>query len=131
MPDLKVLIADDDDMSLMMLEAILIEEGISQIDKAYDGVETLELYEDALCVTPYTAVFLDITMPEMDGLEVLRQIRIVEDEADYRAVIIMATGDNTHETVVKAMVEHDADDHIGKPFNRDEIKDMLVRHGLV
>jgi CheY-like chemotaxis protein len=127
----KVLIVDDDEMNLGMLEMILMDEGISHIDKACNGMEALELYEDALFEHPYSAVFLDINMPVMDGQEVLKRIRAVEDDADYRATIIMATIDNSQETVVKSMLRHDADDHVCKPYNREEIHESLVRNGLL
>ena len=131
MPNPKVLIVDDDDMNVALLEMMLMEEGISRIDTAYDGVKALELYEDALFETPYSAVFLDITMPGMDGFEVLRRIRRLEEEADHRSIIIMATADTETETVIKTTVELDADDHIGKPYNRNEIYDSIVRHGII
>jgi CheY-like chemotaxis protein len=127
----KVLIVDDDELNLCLLEMILMDEGISLIDTARNGLEALELYEDALLETPYQAVFLDIYMPVMDGQEALKRIRRVEEEADYRATIIMATGDNSQETVVKSMVENDADDHVSKPYNRVEIHESLVRHGVI
>jgi CheY-like chemotaxis protein len=131
MSDPKILIVDDDSMSLALLEIILSDAGIRHVYKAFDGVEALELYEDALCDNPYSVVFLDISMPGMDGLDVLSRIRCMEDEADYRAIIIMATGDNTQETVIKSMVDLDADDHVGKPYNREEIYESLVRHGVI
>lgn len=123
----KILIADDDEMSLSMLELILMDEGVSHIDKAYNGKEALEMFEDSLCEKPYDAVFLDISMPVMGGLEALKNIRIVEVDADYRATIIMATGDNSSETVAKSLIELDADDHVGKPYNRNEIHESLVK----
>jgi CheY-like chemotaxis protein len=70
-------------------------------------------------------------MPFMDGQEALKRIRTIEDDIDHRAVIIMATVDNSHETVVKSMVNYDADDHISKPYDREEIHASLVRHGLI
>jgi two-component system chemotaxis response regulator CheY len=133
MADPKVLIVDDDDMNVALLAMILEEEGIRNIDKAYDGVEALELFEEALREAPYRAVFLDITMPGMNGLEVLKRIRRIEDDANYsyRSIIIMATGDTATETIVKTMVELDADDHIGKPYDRNEIYVSIVRHGII
>ena len=131
MSEPKVLIVDDDDMNVALLEMMLTEEGIRHIDTAYDGVKALELYEEALFEAPYSAVFLDITMPEMDGFEVLRRIRHIEEDADHRSIIIMATADTETETVIKTTVELDADDHIGKPYNRNEIYDSIVRHGII
>jgi CheY-like chemotaxis protein len=127
----RVLIVDDDDMNVDFLEMILKQEGIDSIDKAFNGLEALDMFEDALCNSPYNVVFLDITMPEMDGMEVLKKIREIENEYDTRSVIIMATGDNTHDTVVKTLVKLDADDHIGKPFNRVDIRETLVQHKVI
>jgi CheY-like chemotaxis protein len=131
MIEVKALIADDDDMNTALLEMILMQLGISQIDKAYNGLEAWEMFEDALCEEPYRVVFLDITMPGMNGIEVLKRIRNLENESDTRSVIIMATGDNTHDTIVKTLLDNDADDHIGKPFNREEISESLVRLGIL
>jgi CheY-like chemotaxis protein len=80
----KVLIVDDEEMSLFLLEMILVDEGFSRIDKAQDGGEALELYEDANFEDCYDAVFLDIQLPDMSGLEVLRRIRDFDEESDCR-----------------------------------------------
>ena len=127
----RVLIADDDEMNLIMLEMILTDEGVNRIDKACNGRDALEMFEDSLCENPYVAVFLDISMPIMDGLEALKNIRAIEDEADYRTTIIMATGDNSSETVAKSLVELDADEYVAKPYSRAEIHEALARHGVV
>ena len=127
----KVLIIDDEEMSLFLLEMILVDEGISRIDKAMNGMEALEMYKDALCDTPYNTVFLDIQLPIMNGLEVLKRMRAAAEEADCRTTIIMATGDSSIATIQKSMFDLDADDHIGKPYNRDEIHEALVKHGVI
>jgi len=131
MKNLKVLIVDDEEMSLFLLEMILMDKGISHLDKAQNGREALEMYEDSLCETPYDAVFLDIQLPDINGLEVLKRIRQVEDGADYRATIIMATGDSSLETIQKSLIDFDADDHVSKPYCRDEIHEALVKNAVL
>jgi CheY-like chemotaxis protein len=131
METLRALIADDNEMNVALLEVILMQVGINQIDKAYNGLDAFEMFEDALFEHPYSVVFLDIDMPGMNGVDVLKKIRKTEDESDTRSIIIMATGDNTHDTVFKTIVDHDADDHIGKPFKRNEILESLIKHGLI
>jgi CheY-like chemotaxis protein len=127
----KILIVDDEEMSLYLLEMILMDEGVSHVDKAQGGREALEMYEDALCEAPYNAVFLDIQLPDVNGLEVLKRIRYVEDGADYRATIIMATGDSTLETIQKSLIDFDADDHVSKPYNRGEIHEALTKNRVI
>jgi DNA-binding response OmpR family regulator len=127
----KILIVDDEEMSLFLLEIILVDEGFSLIDKAKDGNEALELFEDANLNDPYDAVFLDIQLPDMSGLEVLKRIRAFDEESDCRTTIIMATGDSSLATIQQSIMDLDADDYISKPYNRDEIHDALFKNGVI
>ena len=131
MKDRRILIVDDEEMSLFLLEMILVDEGFSRIDKAIDGGEALELFEDANLADPYDAIFLDIQLPDMNGLDVLKHIRTIDDEFDCRTTVIMATGDSSLATIQKSIMDFDADDYISKPYCRDEIHEVLVKNAVL
>ncbi len=113
---IKVLIAEDEPHLAMLLEKYLGDRGHEVTTRA-DGSAAL----DALRAESFDVALLDIVMPEMDGLEVLRAIR--EDAAPPEVIII--TGNGTIETAISAM-KLGAYDYLAKPYRMAEI-DVLVR----
>jgi two-component system, chemotaxis family, chemotaxis protein CheY len=99
----RVLIAEDDLVGRLVLSRFL--EGHAKCDMAVDGQEALHLYSESIGQgLPYELIFLDVMMPKMDGLKVLRAIRGTEAQkqvpGEYRAKVIMITALNDRETVM-------------------------------
>ena len=115
-PRIKVLIAEDEEHLGAILEQFLLGRGY-QVTVTRDGTAALA----ALRSEAYDVALLDIVMPEMDGLEVLRNIR--EDAAHPEVIII--TGNGTIETAITA-IRLGAYDYLSKPYRMAEI-DVLVR----
>src|SRR5918999_918842 len=113
---IRVLIAEDEAHLGTLLENYLTGRGF-QVTTRRDGRAALT----ALRAEAYDVALLDIVMPEMDGLEVLRQVR---EEASPPEVIII-TGNGTIETAITAM-KLGAYDYMSKPYRMAEI-DVLVR----
>ena len=113
----QVLIIDDEKSIVESLSSILKEEGFS-VFSAMDGREGLALFEQ---VRP-KVVLLDVWMPEMDGLDVLRHIR----EADTDAVIIVISGHGTISTAVEA-VKMGATDFLEKPLSIEKVLEVISR----
>jgi len=112
----KVLIAEDEANLGTILESFLSGRGYN-VTTCRDGRTAL----GALRAEAYAVALLDIVMPEMDGLEVLRQIR--EEPSPPEVIII--TGNGTIETAITAM-KLGAYDYMSKPYRMAEI-DVLVR----
>jgi len=105
-----VLVVDDEPAALETFEAIL--DGQFEVLTARSGKEAL----DKIVKEPINLIFLDIKMPDMDGMQVLRKIK----EYDGSLSVIMATAvDSTH-TAVEAM-HLGASDYITKPFDVEEV----------
>ena len=115
-PRIKVLIAEDEENLGTILEQFLVGRGY-QVTVTRDGKAALA----ALKTDTYDVALLDIVMPEMDGLEVLRNIR---EDANHPEVIII-TGNGTIETAITA-IRLGAYDYLSKPYRMAEI-DVLVR----
>jgi DNA-binding NtrC family response regulator len=115
-PRIKVLIAEDEEMLGTVLEQFLTSRG-HQVVVVRDGRAAL----DALRRDQFDVALLDIVMPELDGLEVLRQL--VDEPAPPQVIII--TGNGTIETAITA-IRLGAYDYLSKPYRMAEI-DVLVR----
>ena len=115
-PKIKVLIAEDEPHLGNILESFLSGRGY-QVTTRRDGRAALE----ALRGESYDVALLDIVMPEMDGLEVLRHVR--EEPSPPEVIII--TGNGTIETAITA-IKLGAYDYLAKPYRMAEI-DVLVR----
>jgi two-component system response regulator AtoC len=113
---IKVLVAEDEVHLGQILSNFLGGRGYA-VQTVLDGRAAL----DALRAEAFDVALLDIVMPEMDGLEVLKQVRA---DADPPEVIII-TGNGTIETAISAM-KLGAYDYMAKPYRMAEI-DVLVR----
>ena len=113
---IKVLLAEDEVQLGQILSNFLAGRGYA-VRAVTDGRAAL----DALRAEAYDVALLDIVMPELDGLEVLKRVRT---DADPPEVIII-TGNGTIETAISAM-KLGAYDYLAKPYRMAEI-DVLVR----
>ena len=109
----KILIIEDDEKLARMIELELSHEGY-EADKAQDGVTGLEMGEEG----DYDLVLLDIMLPGMSGIEVLRRLRKSKDVP----VILLTARDETVDKVLG--LDSGADDYITKPF---AIEELLAR----
>jgi two-component system chemotaxis response regulator CheY len=107
----KVLLVDDAAFMRMRCARLLQEEGHDVIE-ASNGREAVQAYQDQ---RP-DAVLMDITMPEMDGLEALRAIR----EVDPSAKVAMLTAMGQQQIVIEA-IKSGARDFVVKPFERERV----------
>jgi DNA-binding response OmpR family regulator len=105
----RILVIDDDRAVTDALSRGLGLEGFS-VDAANSGADGLRLYRDR----DPSLVILDVMMPEMDGLEVLRRLR----QADERLPVLMLTARDTPGDEALGL-QHGADDYVVKPFNWD------------
>jgi len=113
----KVLIIDDEKQILDSLSSILRDEGF-QVHTAIDGREGLRLFDS---IKP-AIVLLDVWMPELDGLQILKLIK----EKDTNAVVIIISGHGTISTAVEA-VKVGAYDFLEKPLSIDKVLEVISR----
>lgn len=117
LPAIRILICDDDKAICDYVETLLTKDGYE--------VKTLQdpsLVEDEVKNGDYHILVLDVMMPKLDGIEVLRRVRKVDDDI----AVVMFTGYPNLESAVAAM-KLDAVDYIKKPFNVDEFREVLAR----
>jgi DNA-binding NtrC family response regulator len=114
-----VLIIEDDKAIVDVLKMILEHDGF-HIEKAFNGPTGIEKFKE---VSP-DIVLLDIRMPKMDGIEVLQEIRKI----DQSSIIIMISGHGNIETAVQT-TKLGAYDFIAKPFDVDRLK-LTIQNGL-
>ncbi len=110
-----VLVIDDEEIMREILETLLVREGYS-VRTASGGVEGLELVKSV----PFDAVIVDVMMPGMDGLQVLDELRKIDE--DLPAIVITAYA--SMENAITAM-KKGAFDYVTKPFKNDLVLGVL------
>ena len=110
-----ILIIDDEETTCKIFSKILQEEGYT-VYTALDGIEGLKIVRE----NPIDVIFLDIKMPKMDGIEILKRIK----KSDAGIIVIVLTGYGTIELAKKAM-RLGAFDFITKPFDLNFVKSII------
>lgn len=113
-----ILICDDAAFMRMMIKDILTKNGYTVAGEAENGVKAVEKYNE---VKP-DLVLMDITMPEMDGIEALRKIK----EQDPSAVVVMCSAMGQQAMVAQA-IQYGAKDFVVKPFEESRILAAIDR----
>ncbi|NHN31902.1 response regulator [Paenibacillus agricola] len=112
----KIMVVDDAAFMRMMLRTMLIEGGHEVVGEAANGLEAVQLY---MKIKP-ELVTMDITMPEMDGVEAVKEIR----KLDPAAKIIMCSAMGQKAMVVQAITSG-AKDFIVKPFQKERVLESV------
>lgn len=113
----KILITDDSLFMRTSLKAMLQSSGY-EICEAANGIEMLRVYEEELP----DVVTLDITMPEMDGREALRQLRAKHPDA--KVIMCTAMG---QKTMVLEAIRDGALNFLVKPFEKSKVLDSISK----
>ena len=109
----KILIIDDDPGNVSLLtQALELEQ--YDVNSAIDGEKGLEKIKD----WQPALILLDINMPNMDGVQMLKNLRLAKTD-DYIAVIFMSANQRS-EDIVRGL-DSGADDYLVKPFKMDEL----------
>ena len=115
-PDAKVLVVDDNPMNLKVAAGLMKLYGIT-IDTASGGMQAIEMIKQKR----YDLVFMDHLMPEMDGIETHREIRIMEEKIPVIALTANNGGD-----VREMFAAEGFQGFLSKPIQSEMLKNLLL-----
>ncbi len=113
-----ILICDDAAFMRMMIKDILTKNGYNVVGEAENGARAVEKYAE---LKP-DLVLMDITMPEMDGIQALKKIKA----ADSSAMVIMCSAMGQQAMVIEA-IQGGAKDFIVKPFQAERVLEAVKK----
>ena len=113
-----ILICDDAAFMRMMIKDILTKNGYNVVGEAENGLKAVEKYSER----KPDLVLMDITMPEMDGIQALKKIK----EQDPGATVIMCSAMGQQAMVIES-IQAGAKDFIVKPFQADRVIEAVKK----
>jgi PAS domain S-box-containing protein len=119
---LRLLIAEDNQINLMLAMALLQKAG-HRVDTVGNGLEAVEAVRER----PYDVVLMDVHMPDLDGLAATQRIRALGDARAH--VPIVALTANALEEDRQRCLEAGMDDYLAKPVDEDQLLAVLERWG--
>jgi CheY-like chemotaxis protein len=115
---LKILVADDDALGRRLMHLILTKEG-HRVDLAANGLEALE----AVKHNQFDIVFMDLHMPDMDGMEASRQIRAWENGGSHTFIVALTA--SYLPEIGGSLFEAGMDNYISKPLDVAQVQRLL------
>ncbi len=119
-----ILIVDDEPANALLLQRLLEKSGYTNLHTTTDPVAVEGLYQHH----QFDMILLDINMPQLDGFEVMAQLRDTEDEQGQYPVILVLTAQADLDTRLRAL-NSGAKDFLTKPFERVEVLSRI--HNLL
>lgn len=119
----KALVVDDSRTIRMILRRVLVEEHFDVLE-AGNGREALEVLEAS--TEPVSLVLADWNMPEMNGLELVKQLRSRPEMASVKVIMVTTEAETEH---VVAALEAGANEYVMKPFTQEILKQKLKMIG--
>lgn len=113
-----ILICDDAAFMRMMIKDILTKNGYNVVGEAENGAKAVEKYKE---LNP-DLVLMDITMPEMDGIQALKEIKSINSSA----LIIMCSAMGQQAMVIES-IQAGAKDFIVKPFQAERVIEAVKK----
>ena len=113
-----ILIVDDASFMRMMIKDILTKGGFNVVGEAENGAKGVEKYKE---LQP-DLVIMDITMPEMDGIQAVKEIKKINPDAK----VIMCSAMGQQAMVIEA-IQAGAKDFIVKPFQNDRVVEAVKK----
>lgn len=130
---MRILVAEDDRISRTFLQKFMSQYG--EVDVAVDGMEAVDLYMDSIKTkNPYNLLCLDIMMPKVDGLKVLKVIRQLEaqknvsEEEHLRIIMMTALADVGY---VDEAFRQGCDAYASKPVDTEKVEEVMKNLGLI
>ncbi len=114
----KIMLVDDAAFMRMMIKDILTKNGYNVAGEAENGLKAIEKFNE----TKPDLVLMDITMPEMDGIQALKKIK----ELDPAANVIMCSAMGQQAMVIEA-IQSGAKDFIVKPFQAERVLEAVKK----
>lgn len=115
----KFLIVDDTKFMRNMLRDILQQSGYEVIGEAENGVQAVEQYRE---LQP-EVVMMDITMPEKDGIQALKEIRQINDKA-----VVLICSAMSQQDLISDALEAGANGYVMKPFKPNRVKEIIEKY---
>lgn len=119
---MKVLIADDSGVMRKIIVRSLAACGVTDVIEAADGAQGWAEFQE----NQFDFVLTDWNMPEMSGLELLKEIRAAGSDVP----VIMITTEGEKRKVIEA-IQAGVTDYLCKPFEQDELRDKLEKYVAV
>jgi len=125
----RILLAEDIEINREIVISLLEPAGL-EIDCAVNGTEAVKMFEAS--ADRYDMIFMDMQMPQMDGLEATRLIREIESRNNnrnlYKQIPIIAMTANVFKDDIEKCLEAGMNAHIGKPLDFNELMDVLKQY---
>ncbi|TWX55673.1 response regulator [Colwellia hornerae] len=123
--DVNLLLVEDNRVNQMVAMAVLKKIGITQCVIAVNGKDAIEMLKASANNQPFTFIFMDCQMPEMDGYQATTSIRQGNAGARYQNIPIVAMTANAMVGDEEKCLSAGMDDYLVKPINKEQVREAI------